>query len=543
MIKLARTALRVTVGLTFVGLIGVSVIASADIGRQQYMGSSGGGSGGYGGYRGSDYSYGQDDDYTDMRDDLGGDGGRGGSGGGRGGISAGGYAGGSLSYGLSECSGLSGNDAALCRKLAMSKYFGGEGGVDCIECMMEASQPEPSGWEKAAMVLGATMPSLASLGSNIAWAHNWGQSQDTWANAYNNGLNACNTRFQNYTNYLSTNGMNPLGPQDAYMMMQCNGLPTGGYAGFNGMLGNGLGGSGNPYLGAGYTPGFLGGMGGPYMGGGLNATLGLGPFGGQFGMGGPSGGMGGPFGGGTGFGGMGPGMGSGLGAGFGIGMGGSPFGGMGGSFGGGMNGGFDPFGGINGGFGGGGNGGFGGGLNPYGGGTNGGFNPYGGLGGGFGGSIGFPGLPMMGGNMGYPGLGAGLGLGVGGPGAGMMPWGSGGIGGYWGASGGWGGGTPGMPGGTGGAIDPYTANYQQNMMLSSRYQTNLYANSLANMQLGQDYQRAGTNYYNNAGSMGMGMGMGMNPYAGLGGGLNFGAAPFSMGNLGAQFSIGGGFGY
>ena len=44
----------------------------------------------------------------------------------------------------------------------------------------------------------------------------------------------------------------------------CNGYQIGGMAGGMGFMGNGMGGFGNPYMSAGYSPGFMGGMSGPY---------------------------------------------------------------------------------------------------------------------------------------------------------------------------------------------------------------------------------------------------------------------------------------
>ena len=76
---------------------------------------------------------------------------------------------------------------------------------------------------------------------------------------------------------------------------QCMGSPLSAYAGFGGMMGGAFGGTGNPFLQAGYSGGFMGsmlgpnfgygGMGGYGAGTGFNASIGLNPGGGALGTG------------------------------------------------------------------------------------------------------------------------------------------------------------------------------------------------------------------------------------------------------------------
>ncbi len=256
---------------------------------------------------------------------------------------------------------------------------------------------------------------------------------------------------------------------------QCMGSPLSAYAGFGGMMGGAFGGTGNPFLQAGYSGGFMGsmlgpnfgygGMGGYGAGTGFNASIGFNPGGGALGTGlGLLGGLlsGRPIniqgGIGAGLGGMGGMPGFGMGGMPGFGMGGMP--GLGGGISGGINLGGGGFGmpgfGIGGlpGFGGGfGTPGFGGGINIGGGigmpGLGGGFGTPG-FGGGIniGGGIGMPGLG--GGGFGTPGFGGGINIGggTGMPGLGGGGFGTPGFGGGFGSPGFGGGfGNPGFGGG------------------------------------------------------------------------------------------------
>jgi hypothetical protein len=102
----------------------------------------------------------------------------------------------------------------------------------------------------------------------------------TTGNAYQQGLDACNLRFNNYLKYVqSAAGMSPLLPDQALKLMQCNDFPLTSFAGFNGGAG-GTGGmsdpgfqSAHPYFlpPSGYTPDFLSAMMGPFLGAALNS--------------------------------------------------------------------------------------------------------------------------------------------------------------------------------------------------------------------------------------------------------------------------------
>lgn len=324
------------------------------------------------------------------------------------------------------------------------------------------------------------------------WSNSQKEIHQTWADAYSDGFDSCNSRFSTALNYTIEYGTAPI--RDELMQSFCNDVHAGQFPGYAGLFADGYGGFGNGFLGAGYSSGFLSGMRGPYgfmdmnslygqnymYGNGMGVPIGGGGFPGSSGLGlsdilGLLGG-GGPGGGGGGLptgvftGGYGVPNGTSFGGpyifgggGHGCCMGGSPIGAFG------HPGGYFPGGVGGGGFVGPGGPGFGSGVGFPGGGLIGG-NPIGsgiitgayhggvpGTSGGFGGpfggggGFGFPGGGLIGGNPaggfigtgGYPGGGF-IGGGVGGyPGGGTYP-------GAGGASGGVVGGFPGSGGGFGG---------------------------------------------------------------------------------------------
>jgi hypothetical protein len=416
----------------------------------------------------------------------------------------------SLSENIKECEELRSwkKEYESCRKLAVAKYYGT--GEDCIECALAEPEP-PSTLEGVASIIGAIAPPLAYFGANALWSYQYGKSQESWADAYRSGHEACTSRFNSYLQYSTTNGMNPVLPQEA-SQWQCNGNPYGMYAGFNGLFGNGYGGFGNPYLGAGYSSGFMTGMWGPYFPG----------AGGGYGGGG--------YGGGGVITGLGLDIGAGIGRGAGGGWGGGP--GAWGGAGGGWSGGPGAWGGAGGGWSGGpgawgGAGGAGGvitglgldvgaGIGGGAGGWGGGPGAWGGAGGGWGGGIGIGG--------GQIGIGGGA---WGGAGAGYIP-GYNGGGSYWNNAGGW------MGGGGQGNVgwnNQYQATQEQNMALGQRYQASMLGAQIGAEQRWQTAQGSVSDYQRYTGGYGYGY-----PAAAMGG-ANFGA-----GNLGASFSIGGSLG-
>ena len=481
-----------------------------------------------------------------------------------------------------QCSNMSEDKwRAYCAAAVMG--FETQGEDFCLHCLDAPDSTSP--WIKALSIAAGP---LAHFGVNYLWSDAYKDTQEGWANAYQSrykyGYPACTSQFNAYTSYLTERGAPPLDAAGATdFTSRCNGTlmgAGGGFAGMGGSYPNGYGGHGNGFVGAGYNPMFLNRMAGPYQGGGMmgrgmyrgnNFGMGMGlglglgmlgggmfPGGGGAGInigfgGGGGGGFGMPGGGMYGHGGYGiPGGGfnmgtPGVGLGYpgvggyngmpgvsfpGVGVGGSmgmPGMGMGGNFG------------INIGIGGGGGFGMpGGGM--YGGGMYGdgmyGDGMYGG------GSYGMPGGGMYGGGgYGMPGGGMYGGGGYGMPGGGMYPgWGgmgslNGGMGlGYNGI------GTGGYWGNTGGQYNnnaywqqqqQQQQQYQQQMQLSSdihsRSQANRPGGQIAMQQLYNQASTANTNYY-----------MGMD---GMNRGVNYGAAPYAMGNLNYQYGIGGGYAY
>ena len=236
----------------------------------------------------------------------------------------------------------------------------------CPQCRLAAAMRprEPSGGEKAAMIISALMPGVTS-GLGL-----WG---------YSMGLDKYSENYGKYADTCVAFGVPCAAPG-------MGGMGMAGMGGGMGGMGGGMG---------------MGGMGMPGMGGGIGLNLGLG-MGGMGGMGMGMPGMGGGYGmgmpgmgGGYGMGGMGGGMGLGLGLGMGGGMGmpGMGMGGYGmGNGMGGMGGGFGPPGGMW-------TGGYGMPTNPYGTGFNPMMFPTGAMGNGMGG-MGMGGMGMGGMGMG-----------------------------------------------------------------------------------------------------------------------------------------------
>jgi hypothetical protein len=221
-------------------------------------------------------------------------------------------------YSIDECENISSpSDRSYCIRSTVAV----QGGADfCYECAMGEEQQEKSNpWVDA---LGIIAGPLAYFGTNYLWSNAYKKSNQAWAGAYSHGHDACTSRFNTYTNYLTERGASPMLPEQATAFSDsCNGASSGMFAGGGGMGGNGYGGGGNGWGAAGYSPGFMGGMIGPNYGGGM---YGGGGYGG--GMGGPGYGGGGMYmGGGGGY----PGnFGGGLGLGLGYGLGSGLMGGM-----------------------------------------------------------------------------------------------------------------------------------------------------------------------------------------------------------------------
>lgn len=311
--------------------------------------------------------------------------------------------------------------------------------------------------------------------------------QSNWALTARRAQYLCTQRYDNYLSHIDSYGGSPVAADDALALSKtCNGAPTYAYAGMGGMMGAGMyGGVGNPWMSAGYSPGFLSGMMGPYgMSGGIN--LGMGYPG--YGYGYPSGGVG-----------------------FGM----SGYLGMGG---------FPPY--LGGTYGMGGYMGAGGYGSGYG--TGYGYYPYGS--GGFSGGISL-------------GLGAGAGYGYNpyysggmmsgwGTGSGVMPYGWP-SGSYWDNSGGWG--------------DAYSSwqsqyasqmAYQQQMAaVGARTGYDMYGNYYGNMALQQGAYNTMSGYGYGSSGYGYGGYYG-NPYYGNPYASSYGGAGYGMGGISASFGFG-----
>ena len=148
-----------------------------------------------------------------------------------------------------------------CLRMQISKS-GTEAGVDCVECLFEQEKVESNSFVQALSVLAQP---LAYLAANYTIAKYENATQEKWAQAYASGFQECTNRFNNYLNYNSTIGANPLTSTEAQSFSSsCNGNSYGQYAGYGGLVGNNFGGFSNPFLSQGYSSGYMGVYGGPY---------------------------------------------------------------------------------------------------------------------------------------------------------------------------------------------------------------------------------------------------------------------------------------
>jgi len=161
-----------------------------------------------------------------------------------------------------------------------------ESGVDCETCFADQDDNGPSNVSQAVQIL--TQPVL-QLALTAAVTKFQNQMQERAANNYVEGFKACTNRFNSFLNYNTTIGANPISASQAqYFSDSCNGQGYGSYAGFGGLMSNGLGGFGNPFLTQGYSSQFMSAYGGPFAsanssiyGNGMTAgALGVGAYGG-----------------------------------------------------------------------------------------------------------------------------------------------------------------------------------------------------------------------------------------------------------------------
>ncbi len=172
---------------------------------------------------------------------------------------------------MDECSEIRGgyeNEYGLCVQMASLDGHN----VDCVECIVD-NQDNANPWVDALSILAGPLALVGSTWLSSRYQH---KTQKAWANAYMVGNQECTSRFNSFLNYSTERGANPILPQQAASMCNGAGMMAGRYAGFNGYGGNGFGGFGNPWQGAGYSPGFINGMMGPGFGprGGFHISAG-----------------------------------------------------------------------------------------------------------------------------------------------------------------------------------------------------------------------------------------------------------------------------
>ena len=94
------------------------------------------------------------------------------------------------------------------------------------------------------------------------------------------GQRGCTDRYGRFVDYYQDRQGPPMSPNAALTAAgYCNGAPFGAFAGMGGgLFGNGMGGmmGGNPWLSAGFSPGFINGTAGPFGMPGFSGRLGFG---------------------------------------------------------------------------------------------------------------------------------------------------------------------------------------------------------------------------------------------------------------------------
>jgi hypothetical protein len=150
--------------------------------------------------------------------------------------------------------------------------------TDCVNCGVGTRQQ--STLSGIAEIVGAIAPPLAQFGSAYVGAKAYEKSNKAWAGAMAQGFEQCRLGQQDYLNYLQTNELPGLTPEQQ-RQMTCNGYGLGQFAGFGGGLNSMLGMNGysnqfllgmmGPYGGANPYGGSL--IGGAYIAGGMNGGL------------------------------------------------------------------------------------------------------------------------------------------------------------------------------------------------------------------------------------------------------------------------------
>jgi hypothetical protein len=152
----------------------------------------------------------------------------------------------------------------------------GSGDIDCAECSVRGGggRVYKQHWLSGlADVMGAIAPPLAYFGSNWLWSNAYENANSQWAAAASVGFEQCQVMQTNYIHSIYGNGspgtpgylaQNELPFQDL-KPPGCNGYNLfGNFSGFGGGVGGPWGVGANPWMGAGYSPGFMAGMYGPY---------------------------------------------------------------------------------------------------------------------------------------------------------------------------------------------------------------------------------------------------------------------------------------
>ncbi|MES2527000.1 MAG: hypothetical protein V4598_07920 [Bdellovibrionota bacterium] len=151
---------------------------------------------------------------------------------------------------------------------------------DCYECNVRSSRTQSS-WSGIAEIAGALAGPLAALGTSYFNSRAQIKSQQAWANAAATGYEQCTLSQTNYLNYLSTNELTAMTPEQQ-ANMNCNSYSMNPYSSY-GMMGMGMGSYGYGY-GYGYGMGMGMGMNSMYGGYGMTGMMGMNSMYGGYGM-------------------------------------------------------------------------------------------------------------------------------------------------------------------------------------------------------------------------------------------------------------------
>lgn len=146
------------------------------------------------------------------------------------------------------------HQACLKSKIAIAAA---SAGVDCVDCFVDKTKESTNQWLDALAVVAEP---IAFFGASYMVSRQSHKIQKAWANAYEKGHKECTNRFNNYLDYATTTGSNPITTAEAQALnMSCNGYSYSAYSGYGGLTSGLYGGSYNPFLQSGFSGAYING--------------------------------------------------------------------------------------------------------------------------------------------------------------------------------------------------------------------------------------------------------------------------------------------